>query len=182
MLRPDRIATILLCSDSRCIGLAGASPAAVSAGAPRSRHRTMRETSASEWCVKSLESVERLAAKEASPRAQHQVNLAAPRHRPPKGRGGRAAHATAKATDYIGQFRNDVGHLRGTEEGTWIQPNAEQERPVPTAASGEGDLYKPTVKGDRVGRESEGFIVPLKPVDKTGRGKGPCFGHAGVRR
>jgi hypothetical protein len=37
------------------------------------------------------------------------------------------------------------------------------------------------VKGDRAGRESEGFIVPWKPV-KAGRGKGPCFGHGGARR
>ena len=32
--------------------------------------------------------------------------------------------------------------------------------------SGEGDPYKPTVKGDRAGRESEGLIVPLTPVTK----------------
>ncbi len=182
MVRPDRIATILLCSSSRCTGLAGESPVTVSAGAPRSRHRAKREISASEWCVKSLQLVERLAGRKASLRAQHEVNLAAPRHRPPKGRDGRAAHATAKATDCICQIRKGAGHLRGTEEGTWIQPNAEQERPVPAAASGEGDLYKPMVKGDRVGRESEGFIVLLKPIDKIGRGKGPCVGHAGVRR
>jgi hypothetical protein len=180
MVRPDRIAFAWI--DSRCIGLAGVSPVAVSAGAPRSRHRARRETFASEWCVKSLQAVERFAAKGASSRAQHKVNLAAPRHRPPKGRGGRAAHVTAKATDCIREFRKDVGRLRGMEEGTWIQPNAEQERPVPAATSGEGDLYKPTVKGDRVGRESEGFIVPLTPVDNAGRGKEPCFGHAGVRR
>ena len=48
--------------------------------------------------------------------------------------------------------------------------------------SGEGGCYKPMAKCNRAGRESEGFIVPLTPVDKAGRGKGPCFGHAGVRR
>ena len=48
--------------------------------------------------------------------------------------------------------------------------------------SGEGGSYKPMAKGNRAGRESEGFIVPLTPVDKAGRGKGPCFGRAGVRR
>jgi hypothetical protein len=178
MVRPDRIA---LC-DSRCIGLAGESPVAVSAGAPRSRHRALRETSASEWCVKSLPRVERLVGKEASPRAQHQVNLAAPRHKPPKGRSGRAAHATAKAIDCVVQNRRDAGRFRGIEEGTWTQPNAEQERPVPAAMSGEGGSYKPMAKGDRAGRESEGFVVPQTPVENAGRGKGPCFGRAGVRR
>jgi hypothetical protein len=48
--------------------------------------------------------------------------------------------------------------------------------------SGEGDSYKPKVKGNRAGRESEGFIVPLMPIDKIGGGKGPCFGRVGVRR
>jgi hypothetical protein len=62
------------------------------------------------------------------------------------------------------------------------QPDTEQERPVLAATSGEGASYKPMAKGNRAGRESEGFIVPLKPVEKTGRGKGPCFGRAGDRR
>jgi hypothetical protein len=48
--------------------------------------------------------------------------------------------------------------------------------------SGEGGSYKPMVKWNRAGRESEGFIVLLTPVDKAGRGKGPCFGRAGVWR
>ena len=48
--------------------------------------------------------------------------------------------------------------------------------------SGEGGSYKPMAKGNRAGRESEGFIVLLTPVDKAGRGKGPCFGRVGVRR
>jgi len=61
------------------------------------------------------------------------------------------------------------------------QLGTEQERPVPAAESGEGGPYKPTVKADRAGRESEGFIVPLKPV-KAGRGKGPCFGYGRVWR
>jgi hypothetical protein len=48
--------------------------------------------------------------------------------------------------------------------------------------SGAGDSYKPMAKGSRAGRESEGFIVPLTPAEKAGRGKEPCFGRAGVRR
>jgi hypothetical protein len=181
MVRPDRI-TLNNRSDSRCIGLAGGSPVAVSAGAPRSRHRVSRETLPSEWCVESPQAVERPAAREASLRAQHEVNLAAPLHHHPKGRGGRAAHFTAKATDCIRSIRKNAGRLRGTEEGTRTQSDAEQERPVPAATSGEGGPYKPQVKGERAGRESEGFIVPLTPAEKAGRGKGPCFGHAGVRR
>ena len=182
MLRPERIASLIRC-DSCCVGLAGESPVAVSAGAPRSRHRAKRETSASEWCVKSLPSVARPAAKEASLRAQHQVNLAAPRHKPPKGRGGRAAHATAKATDCICEISGAMQDARGVwRRAREQQPDTEQERPVPAATSGEGGSYKPMAKGDRAGRESEGFIVPQTPVDNAGRGKGPCFGRVDVGR
>ena len=48
--------------------------------------------------------------------------------------------------------------------------------------SGEGGCYKPMAKCNRAGRESEGSILLLTPADTAGRGKGPCFGHAGVRR
>jgi hypothetical protein len=96
--------------------------------------------------------------------------------------GGRVDHVTTKATDCIRSIRKDAGRPRGIEEGTRTKPDTEQERPVPAAKSGEGGSYKPMVKGDRAGRESEGFIVPWTPAEKVGRGKGPCFGHAGVRR
>lgn len=52
VLRPDESTTGVR-RDSRCIELAGESPAAVSAGAPRSRPRAWRETDTSEWGVKS---------------------------------------------------------------------------------------------------------------------------------
>src|ERR1700730_5289625 len=96
--------------------------------------------------------------------------------------GGRVAHITTKATDCIRENRKDAGRPRGIEESTSTQSGTEQERPVLAATSGEGGPYKPMAKWDRAGRESEGFIVPLTPVDKAGRGKGPCFGHADVRR
>jgi hypothetical protein len=69
------------------------------------------------------------------------------------------------------------------------QLDTEQERPVPAArgegqalaASGEGGPYKPTAKAERAGRESEGFIVPLKSAKAVG-GKEPCFGYGRVWR
>jgi hypothetical protein len=50
------------------------------------------------------------------------------------------------------------------------------------STSDEGGSYKPMAKGNRAGRESEGFVVPTTPVEKAGRGKGPCFGRVGVGR
>ena len=52
MVRPDRAASPLRGGSCR-IELAGASPAAVSAGAPRSRPRAREEIPSSEWGVKS---------------------------------------------------------------------------------------------------------------------------------
>jgi len=63
--------------------------------------------------------------------------------------------------------RSRAGRPRGMEEGMRRQLDAEQERPVPAAdMSGKGVAYKPTAKGPRAGRESEGFIVPTTPVSK----------------
>jgi hypothetical protein len=67
-------------------------------------------------------------------------------------------------------------------EGTWTQPDAEQERPYPVAdVRPKRSLYKPTVKWDQTGRESEGPVVPTTPADNAGGGKGPCFDQACVR-
>ena len=52
MVRPDR-AIRLMRGGSRCIELAGASPAAASAGSPRGRSRASRETPPFEWGVRS---------------------------------------------------------------------------------------------------------------------------------
>jgi len=41
--------------------------------------------------------------------------------------------------------------------------------------SGEGDSYKPTAKWNRAGRESEGLIVPLMPVERPDEGRGPAL-------
>lgn len=62
-------------------------------------------------------------------------------------------------------------------------PMRNRRDPSRRPASGEGGPYKPMVKGDRAGRESEGLIVPSDAGDQNaGRGKEPCFGRAGVRR
>jgi hypothetical protein len=41
--------------------------------------------------------------------------------------------------------------------------------------SGEGGPYKPMAKGDRAGRESEGFIVLLTPVERPDEGRDPAL-------
>jgi len=72
---------------------------------------------------------------------------------------------------------------RGVWRRAWGHSSVRNRRdPSRRPTSGEGGPYKPTAKGDRVGRESEGSIVPVTPVEKAGRGKGPCLGRVGVGR
>jgi hypothetical protein len=47
--------------------------------------------------------------------------------------------------------------------------------PSQRPTSGEDDSYKPTAKGSRVGRESEGFIVPTTPVERPEEGRDPAL-------
>jgi hypothetical protein len=180
MVRPDRMASRKR-SDSCCIELAGASPAAVSAVAPRSRLRAWRETDTSEWSVKSPQGAVRLHGGEQVRRPSMKRTLQPREISPRKGEVGRAAHVTAKATDciWIGTMQDASGVERRACGHSSVRNRRDPSR-RPT--SGAGDLYKPMAKGDRVGRESEGFIVPMTPVEKAGRGKGPCFGRGGVRR
>ena len=56
------------------------------------------------------------------------------------------------------------------------QVDAEQERPVPAAKSGEGGPYKLMAKADRAGRESEGPVVPRTPATRRPvEGRGPAL-------
>jgi len=179
MVRPDGTAPR---SGTCCIGLAGESPVAVSAGAPRSRPRAHAgEIPPSEWGVKSLQEVVRL------PGREQVLGPSIKRTLQPRDigtrKGGSAellmsqrrqqtAPGTGAVQDALGVGRTARGH----------SPMRNRRGPTRWPTSGRSDLYKPKVKWDQTGRESEGPIVLLTPGEKPGRGKGPCFGHAGVWR
>jgi hypothetical protein len=94
MVRRDEPA-ISRSADSCCIDLAGESPVRVSTSAPGSRPQHAIERSRAERGVESLN-----AWRKRSCGPQHEVNPAASSDYQPKGVwSGRAAHATAKATD-----------------------------------------------------------------------------------
>lgn len=181
MVRPDERST-RSGGCSCCIELAGGSPAAVSAGAPRSRPRASRETVPSEWGVTSPPGAVRLQGGEQVRRPSMKRTLQPREIRARKGEVGRAAHVTAKATDCTCKpgWVQDASGVRRRACGHSSMRNRRAPSRQPT--SGAGGPYKLMVKWDRVGRESEGLIVLLTPVEKAGRGKGPCFGHGGVRR
>jgi hypothetical protein len=178
MVRPDRTGTS---RGSCCIELAGGSPVAVSAEAPRSRPRATRETSPPEWGVKSPQRAVRLVGGEQVRRSSIKRS-SQPREiriRKETGRPSRSCHGEGNR---LHLSFGAVQDTRGVQSRTCGQQfDAEQERPVPAAKSGEGGPYKPTAKAERAGRESEGFVVPLKPV-KAGGGKEPCFGYGRVWR
>ena len=130
MVRPDN-SPVRRTGELCCTELAGESPVAVSAGAPRSRPRASRETWPAEWGVESPFGVIRFQGGEQvrRPSASEPYSLVT---ETAERSSGRAAHVTAKARDCICQnIRRGAGRSRGMGEGMRTQFSAEQERPVP---------------------------------------------------
>ena len=168
-----------------CIELTGASPVAVSAGAPRSRPRAWEEIPSSEWGVKSPRSVVRpvggeqvrrpSVARTLQPREINTRKVVLAEPLTSRRRQQTAPGMTGAVQDGRGVWRRACGHSS-------MRNRRDPSRPP---MSGDGDPDKPTVKQDRAGRESEGPVVPSTPADKAGqsrghalvRGKGPCFGY-----
>ncbi len=181
MVRPDGSAPGTTRRGSCCIGLAGASPVAVGAGAPRSRPRASGEISASERGVESPQGAVRLLRGEQVCGPSMKRTLQPRDIRTRKGgsaellmsqRRQQTAPGTGAVQDALGVWRRARRH----------SPMRNRRGPTRWPTSGRSDPYKPTVKWGQTGRESEGPIVLMTPGDNPGRGKGPCFGHACVRR
>ena len=88
---------------------------------------------------------------------------------------GRAAHATAKATDCILKpegMQDTHGVWRRARQHSLIRNRRD---PSWRSTSDEGGSYKPMAKGNRAGRESEGFIVLLTPVERPEEGRDPAL-------
>jgi hypothetical protein len=158
----------------RCVGLAGGSPAAVGAGAPRSRPRARGEISGSERGVESppgamglLRGEQRCGPNASEPLQPREIEAR---------KGGMAEPIMSRRRQQTAlRYRSGAGRPRGTEGGTWRESGREQERPSPTADVRRSGGYKPKVKSRRVGRESEGPIVPRRPVETREEGRGPAL-------
>jgi len=105
---------------------------------------------------------------------RNKVNTSASSYYQPKGvREGRAAHSTAKATDSsLDSERlldlSGVGVVARFDRRAWNRRD-----PTRQPASGKDCSYKAgRLKSRRVGRESEGFILPRKACSKTRRREG----------
>ena len=165
----------------RCLGLAGGSPAAVSAGAPRSRLRAWAEMPSPERSVESPQGAVRpLGGEQGCGPQCESVNLAKPRERNARKveRPSRSSHGEGNRL-HLREDRRGAGRSRGIEGGTQPQPETEQERSSPAAHVGRSGADKSSAKRHRAGRKSEGLVVPMMADGQNAaRGKGPCFGHA----
>jgi len=171
MVRPDGTAPR---SGTCCIGLAGESPVAVSAGAPRSRPRAPGEIPSCEWGVESLQGAVWLLRREQVLGPSMKRTLQPRDIRTRKGgmaellmsqRRQQTAPGTGAAQDSLGVWRRARGH----------SPMRNRRGPTRWSTSGRSDPYKPTVKWGQTGRESEGPIVLLTPVETRVEGRGPAL-------
>jgi len=175
----------LMVRPENCINLVGASPVAVSADAPRSRLRAREEIPSSEWSVKGPQEVVKLPGGKQIRRPSEERTLqprdiktrkVGPAEPLMSRRRQQTPHAIGAGEDARGVWRRACGQrwMWNRRDPSW--------RPT----LGEGGPYKPMAKGERAGRESEGFVVPLTPVTKTPvEGRDPALiaaTHGGKRK
>jgi hypothetical protein len=161
------------------VGLAGASPAAVSAGAPRSRLQPLWETAPAERSVRSLHE-ERAVTIEPRGRKRScgpsMKRTLQPREMSPR-KGGAAEPIMSRRRQQTASARTG-----GTQDapGVWRRARSDsltrnRRDPPRQPTSGEDALHKPTAKGARGGRESEGLVVPSMRVERRAEGRGPAL-------
>jgi hypothetical protein len=198
MVRPERSQPQW--GASCCVRLAGASPVAVSAGAPRSRPRAGGVIPTPERGVKSPPGAIRFQRRGATSRAQcESVNPAASRHRQPKGGVAepimtRRRQQTVPEDAWVPVVACDERAVAVTTGGGQDAPGVggrargesrtrNRRDPTRWPTSGEGGAYKPMAKGSRAGRESEESIVPWMVRARTspeGRGSALVTSAMGV--
>ena len=149
--------------------LTGESPVRVIAGEPDSRLQAEGEIRPYEAeCRKPLKE------RGAKQRAATKVNVIASSYSQPKGvTESRAAHFAVKATDSIPQPDGTLELCGVWSGGTLGKSIVEQERPYPAVESDKDRGYKVgRLKSHGAGRESEGFVVPMKARKITRRREG----------
>ena len=158
-----------------CVGLAGGSPAAVIAGAPRSRLQSPGEIPSAERSVESPCVSVRMRRGEQScgPRMKRTLQ---PRDMSPR-KGGMAEPVMSRRRQ-----QTAPGRSGGVQDvpGVWRRARSDSSTrnrrgPPRRSSSDAGVPYKPSAKGVRAGRESEGSIVLLMPGESRAAGRGPAL-------
>jgi hypothetical protein len=159
-----------------CVGLAGESPAAVSAGALRSRSRARGEILSSERDVEGPQGAVRLSGGEQSCGPSMKRTLQ-PRDIEAR-KGGMAESIMPRRRQQTVPARaGGVQDIPGVGRRARSDSPARNRRdPTRPPTSGKDLTYKPSVKWKGVGRESEGLIVPVKAATTTtSEGRGPAL-------
>ena len=160
----------------RCVGLAGGSPATVSAGAPCSRPRAAGEISTSKrgvesptgavWCLGGKQS-----------RGPSMKRTLQPRDIYTR-KGGMAEPIMSRRRQQTARMKagavQDVPGVLRRARGD--SPARNRRGPTWQPTFGKDPFYKPKVKWMGVGRESEGLIVPMRSATRTpSEGRGPTL-------
>jgi hypothetical protein len=159
-----------------CVGLAGASPAAVSAGAPRSRSRVRGEILSSERDVKGPQGAIWFSGGGQSCGPSMKRTLQ-PREIDTR-KGGMAEPITPRRRQQTAPVRaGEVQDVPGVRRRARSDSPARNRRdPTRPPTSGKDPTYKPSAKWSGDGRESEGPIVPVRPATITPtEGRGPAL-------
>jgi len=159
-----------------CVGLAGESPAAVSAGAPRSRSRARGETPSLKRDVKGPRGAVWLLGGEQDCGPSMKRTLQ-PRDINTR-KGGMAEPLIPRRRQ-----QTAPGRAGGVQDipGVWRRargdsPARNRRDPTRRPTSGKDPTYKPSAKWKGVGRESEGPIVPERAATITSsEGRGPAL-------
>jgi len=161
---------------SSCVGLAGESPAAVSAGAPRSRSRVRGEIPSSERDVKGPPVAVWLPGGGQN-RGPSMKRTLQPRDMDTR-KGGMAEPIIPRRRQQTAPGR--AGAVQDIP-GVWRRargdsPARNRRDPTRQPTFGKDPSYKPKVKWTGAGRESEGPIVPLRSATKTpSEGRSPAL-------
>ena len=161
---------------SSCVGLAGGSPAAVSAGAPRSRSRVRGEILSSERDVESPYGAVQLPGGEQN-RGPSMKRTLQPREIDTR-KGGMAEPLISRrrqqtAPEIAGAVQDIPGVGRRARGDS---PARNRRDPTRQPTFGKDPSYKPSAKWTGAGRESEGLIVPLRTATITpSEGRGPTL-------
>jgi hypothetical protein len=143
---------------ARCVGLAGESPAAVSAGAPRSRLHPEGEIPRDVRSVESPTGALRLPGGKQSRRPSMKRTLQ-PREMCHRKVGWPSRSFRGEGN----RLHLDTGWMQGTpgveRRACGDSPTRNRRGPPRPPTSGKDPVYKPTAKGSGAGRESEGSIV-----------------------
>ncbi len=166
---------LLVVGAARCVGLAGGSPAAVSAGAPRSRLQPPGEIPSAERSVESPCGSVRTGRGKQSCGPSMKRTLQ-PRDRSPR-KGGMAEPVMSRRRQQTAPGRSGgVQDVPGVgRRARSDSPTRNRRDPPRQPTSGKDPGYKPTAKCQGAGRESEGPIVLLMPGESRAEGRGPAL-------